>query len=122
MMRIVEVDRMVYLTSGILSMTCILCAQVTGKLIQGCIAIVRLTTCAARHLYSLCLVLLPGPTAWSYCLVLLPGPMCTVDKLVLAVFSSRADGPQFSGRRGTTNIISQQPHCPQPAESHHSAG
>ena len=60
------------------------------------------------------------------CLILLPGPMCTVDKLTVAVFSllfsSHADGLQFSGRRGTANVIFQQPHCPQPAESHHSAG
>ena len=119
MMRIVEVDRMVYLTFGILSMTCILCAQVTGKLIQGCTAIVRLTTSGCLPLDTFTVY------AWSYCLVLLPGPMCTVDKLVLAVFSlflSHADGPQFSGRRGTASVISQQPHCPQPAESHHSAG
>ena len=90
MMRIVEVNCMVYLTSGILSMTCILCAQVTGKLMQGCtaltsgilsmtcilcaqatgklmqgcIAIVRLTTCGCLPLDTFTVY------AWSYCLVL----------------------------------------------------
>ena len=79
MMRIVEVNCMVYLTSGILSVTCILCAQVTGKLMQGCTAIVRLTTCG-------CLLrFMPGPTAWSYCLVLLPGPTAWSYCLVLCV-------------------------------------
>ena len=108
----IDVNYMVYLTFGILSMTGF------NSVCSSCWLYCTSETNSQWVLATLAFT--------ENNLLFLPGPISSIDKLPVAVYlspfpSSHADGPQVSGRRGTTDV-SSQPHHPQPAESHHSAG
>ena len=111
MMRIVDINHMVYLTFGILSTTGF--SSMRSSFWLYC-------TSETNSQWML------ATSAFTENNLLFLLPISTIDKrnccsIFSSFSSSHADGLQVSGRRCTTNVTSQA-HHPQPAESHYSAG